>query len=108
MKLPEQWFWKLTVTATNRSEKKNGRLVAKILPSRPAWSPLASFNSEKEFNLGRESVQAVIGVGNKGPTRMVLLQLCQEGALLRVRLEGQVFAISTPANGPFQNDNMPE
>jgi hypothetical protein len=90
MKVPQGWFWKAYLTVVNRDRKKHGRLTAVIGPSRPAWSPLKGIFFDKTFELGHESIQAVLGVGNLLPARTAILELCQEGPPLRITIESQV------------------
>src|SRR5579859_6763783 len=56
MKLPEKWYWKVAVTVVNR-EAEHGRLTARILPPKTPWNPLMNLGTEKNFELGRESIQ---------------------------------------------------
>jgi hypothetical protein len=108
MKLPQQWYWKLSVTVDNRQAGPRGKLRIRILPTNPPWSPLAFFKNEKIFELGRESIQGVIGVGNKDSTRIAILQLCQEGPPLRVTLESQVANVSEMMSPPKKDDDQEE
>jgi hypothetical protein len=90
VKVPQRWFWKAYLTVVNRDEKERGRLTAEIGPSPPPWSPVSGTVFGKIFDLGHESVQAVLGVGNRLPDRMAILKLCQEGPPLRITIESQV------------------
>ena len=108
MKLPEKWYWKVAITVVNR-QTDHGRLRARLLPLKPAWSPLANLNTEKTFDLGRESIQGAIGVTNDGLSRVALLQLCQEGPPLRVTLESQIgTGMGLPPPVPASPDNDEE
>jgi hypothetical protein len=90
MKVPSRWYWKIYLTVVNREENRSGRLVAEIAPSDPAWSSLPDSRFGKTFVLEREGVQAVLGVGNSGPTRVAYFKLCQEGPPLHIAIESQV------------------
>jgi hypothetical protein len=95
MNLPEGWYWKLFVTAVNRSKDDEGTLKAALLDSIPAWQPVPLCLSKKEFHLKAEGQEEVLGVANTGPTRPAILELCQDGPPLRVTLSSEV----SPING---------
>ncbi|HEY5039679.1 MAG TPA: hypothetical protein VIJ93_11455, partial [bacterium] len=94
MKVPERWYWKLTLTVVNREEHGQGRLVAEIIQPNLPWAPLPNTTFSKTFRLNREGVQAVLGVGNSGTDREALLRFCQEGSPLRITLQSQVSSTS--------------
>ena len=103
MKVPEKWYWKVYLTAANHQNGRRGHLDAQIAPSDPPWGRLPDADFQKTFDLGVEGLQAVLGVGNDGSTRMAFLKLCQEGAPLNVTLESQISATSDllgPARKP--------
>jgi len=93
--VPSQWYWKVFLTVANREENRRGRLDAEFLQVNPPWSSVPASAFSKSFDLGREGVQAVLGVGNTGPDRPALLRLCQQGAPLLVTIESQVSAAVT-------------
>jgi hypothetical protein len=90
MKVPTKWYWKVFLTVANRSDTRRGKLTAAIAPVKPDWSPLPATSFNKSFDLGREGVQVVLAVGNDGPDRQALLQLCQDGAPLHITLQSEV------------------
>lgn len=90
MKVPSKWYWKVFLTVANRSDKQRGRLTAAIVQDKPDWEPLPATSFNKNFDLGREGVQVVLAVGNNGPDRQALLQLCQDGAPLHITLQSEV------------------
>jgi hypothetical protein len=94
MKVPERWYWKLTLTVVNREEHGQGRLVAEIIQPNLPWAPLPNTTFSKTFQLNREGVQAVLGVGNSGTDREAILRFCQEGSPLRITLQSQVSSTS--------------
>lgn len=102
IKVPEKWFWKLFLTAANRDDARHGQLTAQIAPSTPQWDPVQGTSFAKNFDLGREGLQAVLAVGNSGPTRYALLRLCQQGAPLHITLQSQISATSD-LMGPDDN-----
>jgi hypothetical protein len=99
MNLPQGWYWKLFVTAVNRSKDTSGVLKAGLLPSTPAWAAVPLCLSQKEFDLKTEGEEEVLGVANQGPTRPAVLELCQEGSPIRVTLKSEV----SPINGELMN-----
>ena len=92
VKVPNNWYWKVYLTAVNRSSKRQGVLKAEIVQGKRQWEALPEIPFGKIFELDRESVQGLIGVGNKGLPRFAMLRFCQEGAPLRVTLESQMSA----------------
>jgi hypothetical protein len=102
VKIPKRWSWKAFLTVVNRDVKERGRLTAEIGPNQPPWSPVSGTVFGKFFDLGHESVQAVLGVGNLLPDRVALLKLCQEGPPLRITIESQVSS-GAKLMGPSQS-----
>ncbi len=100
LKLPQQWYWKLSLTVVNRQEGKRGKLTAQILPIKPPWDALRDLKSGKAFELGRESIAGTIGVGTGGPSRVAFLPFWREGPPLRWTLESQI----SPALGILNPD----
>jgi hypothetical protein len=58
----------------------------------PALGALPNIGLSKEFDLEREGLQAVLGVGNSGEDRTALFQLCQEGAPVHITISSQISA----------------
>jgi hypothetical protein len=92
LKVPSGWYWKLFLTVANRDETRRGQLTAEIPQVDPAWAPLPASSFKTSFDLGREGSQAVLGIGNPGPSRTALFRLCQNGAPLRITIESQISA----------------
>jgi hypothetical protein len=92
MEVPSKWFWKIFLTAANREVSRNGRLTADIGPADPPWGQLPGAAFSKKFDLAREGLQALLGVGNARENRTAILRLCQEGAPLHITIESQVSA----------------
>ncbi len=90
MKVPEGWFWKIYLTAGTRETTRQGRLKAEIIPANPPWAPLPDCVFAKDFQLKREGIQALLGLGNEKAGRPALLRFCQEGAPVRITIESQV------------------
>ena len=101
MNLPQGWYWKLFVTAVNRSKDTSGVLKAGVLPSTPAWEAVPLCVSQKEFDLKTEGEEEVLGVSNKGPARPAVLELCQEGSPIRVTLKSEVSPVSGELMSPL-------
>lgn len=95
MKLPNKWYWKIYLTVANRDETRRGKLDALILPVNPPWGTLPACVVDKTFDLEREGVQAVLGIGNNGPDRPAILKLCQRGAPLHVTIQSEVSSTSS-------------
>jgi hypothetical protein len=93
LKVPSQWYWKVFLTAADRSDAQKGHLTAEIAQVNPPWAPLSGTLFKRQFDLNRaEGDQAVLGVGNPGPDRFALLKLCQNGAPLIVTLQSEISA----------------
>jgi len=105
MPVPEKWYWKIFLTADNRDAKRKGKLSAEMVPVNPTFAPLQDCVMSKNFQLAREGVQAVLGVGNNLPKRPAMLKLCQEGAPLHVVISSQV-STTTGLIGP-KKDRIP-
>ena len=90
MNLPEKWYWKIFITGANREESDKSKLTARLLPTDPDWQALPLSTTQKEFDLKREGIEGVLGVANTGPTRMAVLELCQEGSPVRVTIQSEV------------------
>jgi hypothetical protein len=95
LNVPSQWYWKVFLTAADRTEAQKGHLTAEIAQANPSWAPLSGTLFKRDFDLDRaEGDQAVLGVGNTGPDRFALLKLCQNGAPLIVTLQSEISATS--------------
>jgi hypothetical protein len=92
LKIPAKWYWTISLTAANREEARRGELTADILPKDANWATPPGSYLHKDFYLGHEGMEVSMGVGNNGATRTALLQLCQEGAPLRVTITCQISA----------------
>jgi hypothetical protein len=90
IKVPSSWFWKVYVTAAARKENSESRVNALIFPSDPAWASLPATTFDKAMVLKQDGDQALLAVGNTGPSRQAVLRICQEGAPANVTLESQV------------------
>ncbi len=90
MQVPSDWFWKVYVTAASRRENTESRVSAMIFPSDPPWGSLPATSFERSLVLRQDGDQAVLAVGNSGPTRPAILRICQEGAPANITLESQV------------------
>jgi hypothetical protein len=101
MSIPQGWYWKLFVTAVNRSQDTQGQLDAGIIPSVPAWETVSLCDTQKEFNLKGEGDQDVLGAANSGPTRMALVELRQKGASIRVTLQSEISPVNGELMKPF-------
>lgn len=101
MNLPQGWYWKLFVTAVNRSPNIPGQLNARLLPSTPDWEAVPLCLSQKQFNLKAESDQEVLGAANTGPTRPAILELVQTGAPIQVTLQSEVSPMNGELMRPF-------
>jgi len=99
MKVPEKWYWKIFLTADNRDAKRKGQLSAEIISTNPPWAPLPDSVLNKNFDLDREGVQAVLGIGNQYPKRIAVFKLCQSGAPVHVTIASQV-STTTGLVGP--------
>ncbi len=94
MKVPERWFWKVYLTGANRRENAQARISAYIGQSDQPFASVPETYFEKTMILNREGDQVVLGVGNKGPARVAILRICQEGAPVHVTIESQVSSTS--------------
>jgi hypothetical protein len=94
MKVPEKWFWKVYLTGASRKEGTQARVTGEIGSSEAPFSTVPQTTFEKTMILTREGDQVVLGVGNKGPARVALLRVCQEGAPVHVTIESQVSSTS--------------
>jgi len=92
MLVPSQWSWKFTLTVANRDDMKKGRLEAQIDPAKTPWAPIQGAYMQKHFELGREGLQALMGVGNPGENQTAYFHLCQEGAPLHITIQSQISA----------------
>ena len=90
MKVPERWFWKVYLTGANRRENAQARISASIGQSGQTFASVPETYFEKTMILNREGDQVVLGVGNKGPARLAVLRICQDGAPVHVTIESQV------------------
>jgi hypothetical protein len=92
MVVPSKWYWKVYLTVANRDDTRRGKLTAVIQQTNPPWGVLPNIGLSKEFDLAREGLQAVLGVGNSGDDRTALFQLCQEGAPVHITIASQISA----------------
>jgi hypothetical protein len=92
VKVPAKWFWKVSLTVANREDARRGKLAAAIDPTNPNWAPLQGAGFSKNFDLGREGLEALLGVGNPGPDQIAVLHLCQDGAPLHITIQCQISA----------------
>ncbi len=99
IKVPHNWFWRAYLTVANPAETRRGQLKAEIARPDIPWAPLPGIGSERYFDLGREGVEAAIGIGNRNETRTALIKLCQQGAPLHITIESQISA-TTDLMGP--------
>ena len=108
LKIPAKWYWTISLTAANREEARRGKLTADILPKDADWATPPGSYLHKDFDLGHEGMEVSMGVGNNGATRPALLQLCQEGAPLRVTITSQISAtkaLVVPNSTPLPEKN---
>jgi len=103
MKVPEKWYWKVFLTADNRDPRRKGHLSAEIISTNPPWAPLPDSVLNKNFDLDREGVQAVLGIGNNYPKRIAVLKLCQDGAPVHITIASQV-STTTGLIGPKKDE----
>ncbi len=103
MKVPQNWYWKVYVTAACRKEAAEGRLSADISQLEPPWVSLPGTTLSKNMILHHDGDQALLAVGNTAQTRYAILRLCQEGAPVNVSIESQTSS-TTNLLGP-DSDN---
>ncbi|HET9869245.1 MAG TPA: hypothetical protein VFR02_01930, partial [bacterium] len=95
MNLPAGWYWKLFVTAVDRSNDQKGTLTAALLPSVPPWQSLPLCRDQKQFNLKpKEGDQDVLGAANNGPDHPVVVELSQRGPPILVTLHSEISPLS--------------
>jgi hypothetical protein len=92
LKVPSKWFWKISLTVSNREVAQRGKLSADILPKDGGWVTIPGTYLEKDFDLSQEGLGVMLGVGNPGGTKNALLQLTQQGAPLRVTITSEISA----------------
>ncbi len=92
MVVPSKWYWKVYLTVSNRDDTRRGKLTAMIQQTNPPWGVLPNIGLGKQFDLAREGLQAILGVGNPGEDRVALFQLCQEGAPVHIIIASQISA----------------
>jgi hypothetical protein len=92
MVVPSKWYWKVYLTVANRDDARRGKVTAIIQQTTPPWGVLPNIGLSKEFDLEREGLQAVLGVGNSGEDRTALFRLCQEGAPVHITIASQISA----------------
>jgi hypothetical protein len=95
MKVPQNWYWKIYLTAANRKDNEHATLQAEVGPNDPPWAPLPECVFTKTFQLDREGEQAVLGVGNRLEPRVAIFHLCQSGAPLHITIASQVSTNAT-------------
>ncbi len=92
MKIPHKWYWKVYLTVANRDDARRGKLTAVIQQTNPPWGDLPNIGLSKEFDLAREGLQAILGVGNPSEDRLAYFQLCQDGAPVHITISSQISA----------------
>jgi hypothetical protein len=92
MVVPSKWYWKVYLTVATRDDTRRGELTAAIQQTNPPWGVLPNIGIAKDFDLAREGLQAILGVGNPGEDRVALFQLCQEGAPVHITISSQISA----------------
>ena len=92
MVVPSKWYWKVYLTVATRDDTRRGELTAAIQQTNPPWGVLPNIGTQKSFDLAREGLQAILGVGNPGEDRVALFQLCQQGAPVHITIASQISA----------------
>jgi len=100
VRLPKDWYWKVTLTASTRGDNSSASLSAELRDEGGGYAPVPPFEKTKSFRLSADSRQGVIALANQGPDRPLVLRLCQDGAPVKVVMESQVSAFGNALMAP--------